>query len=418
MMPETVDIAVVGAGAAGCFCAIEAARRLPFCRVVVFEAGRKPLAKLALTGGGRCNLTNTFDGIDNLKEAYPRGDKLMRRALSTFSNEDCCAWFEREGVRLVAQKDCRVFPRSQDAMQVVHCLESAMREAGVVLRTGARLLTLRPADTCAGENGDGATLSGSFVMNFANGSSVEARKVVFAPGGCSAAALRQTLPDVVKVVDTVPSLYTFRLEEESLKSLSGVSVKDAVLSLAGTPFKSRGDLLLTDWGLSGPAVLKLSSYAARFLAENEYRANLLVNWLEANDVQALEGLSAIARESGAKMVCNARPDAIPDRLWHLLLSRSGIREEARWSELKGKSLTRLAARLTADEYCICGRAKFKDEFVTCGGVALSAIDMNTLESKSCPGLFFAGEVLDVDAVTGGFNLQAAWSTAVCAARAL
>lgn len=418
MMPDAVDIAVIGAGAAGCFCATEAARRLPSCRVAVFEAGRKPLAKLALTGGGRCNLTNTFDGIANLREVYPRGDKLMRRALSAFSNNDCCAWFEREGVRLVAQKDCRVFPRSRDAMQVVHCLEDSMREAGVVLRTGKRLLSLRPADACAGESAEAGTSAGGFVLDFADGSSVAARKVVFAPGGCSAAALRQMLPGVVEIVDTVPSLYTFRLDDDALKALSGVSVKDAALSLAGTPFKSRGDLLLTDWGVSGPAVLRLSSYAARFLAENEYRASLLVNWLGANEVQAAELLAGLARDSGTRMACNVRPDSVPDRLWRLILTRSGIREDARWSELKGKSLARLVSRLTADEYRICGRAKFKDEFVTCGGVALSGVNLNTLESKSCPGLFFAGEVLDVDAVTGGFNLQAAWSTAACAARAL
>lgn len=413
-MPDAVDIAVIGAGAAGCFCATEAARRLPSCSVAVFEAGRKPLAKLALTGGGRCNLTNTFDGVANLKEVYPRGDKLMRRALSAFSNKDCCAWFEREGVRLVAQKDCRVFPRSQDAMQVVHCLEDSMREAGVALRTGKRLLSLRPADAGA----EAGTSAGGFVLDFADGSSVVARNVVFAPGGCSAAALRQMLPGVVEIVDTVPSLYTFRLDDDALKALSGVSVKDAALSLAGTPFKSRGDLLLTDWGVSGPAVLKLSSYAARFLAENEYRANLLVNWLGVNEVQAAELLAGLARESGTRMACNVRPYSVPDRLWRLILTRSGIREDARWSELKGKSLARLVSRLTADEYRICGRAKFKDEFVTCGGVALSGVNLNTLESKSCPGLFFAGEVLDVDAVTGGFNLQAAWSTAACVARAL
>ena len=397
----SVDVAIIGAGAAGCFCAIELRRRHPELEVHVYEAGNRPLAKVALTGGGRCNLTNSFRDVRRLSEVYPRGERLMKRALSEFSQEDTVKWFENEGVRLVVQDDQCVFPASQDAMQIVRTLERAMRGEGVTLECNKKVSAIRPA-------GSGA--EGGFKISFADGSEVLAGKVVFTIGGCSDAALARILPEGIELVKTVPSLFTLKIEDPGLRSLMGTVVQSAALSLAGTGFRSEGTLLITDWGVSGPATLRLSSYAARYLAENEYRASLLINWLGSSESEIRSRLEEMSAASQRKQLSSTHPAELPDRLWKFILGRCGFREDLRWVELGSKGLNRLVGRLLADEYEVAGRAKFKEEFVTCGGVALGGIDLATQQSRLYPGLYFAGEVLDVDAVTGGFNLQAAWST--------
>ncbi len=399
----TVDIAIIGAGAAGCFCAIELRRRHPELELRVLEAGSRPLAKLARTGGGRCNLTNSFGSVGRLSEVYPRGERLMKRALKEFSQEDTVKWFEREGVRLVVQDDGRVFPASQDAMQIVRTLERAMREEGVILECNKRVSAIRPASLEAGpERG--------FRLSFADGGEMLANKVVLTVGGCSEAVLGQMLPEGTELTKTVPSLFTFKIEDPELRSLMGTAVPCAALSLAGTALRSDGPLLITDWGISGPATLRLSSYAARYLADSGYRASLLVNWLGESETQIRTRLERTAADSPRKQLASTRPDELPERLWRFILGRCGLREDLRWAELGSRGLNRLVGRLLADEYAIAGRAKFKEEFVTCGGVALAGIDLATQQSRFYPGLYFAGEALDVDAVTGGFNLQAAWST--------
>lgn len=400
------DVAIVGAGAAGCFCAIELKRRRPELEVSVFEAGSRPLAKLALTGGGRCNLTNSFAGVRSLSEVYPRGEQLMKRALREFGPEDTMRWFEREGVRLVVQDDGCVFPASQDAMQIVHTLERAMRSEGVYLRCNRKVSSILPLSCGTPDSGSG----GGFRLSFADGGETEAGKVVFTIGGCSEAALRKLLPEGTELIGTVPSLFTLKVEDPLLRSLTGITVSDVGLSLAGTSFRSEGTLLLTDWGVSGPATLRLSSYAARYLAQQGYRARLLVNWLRASEAQLRRTLEDISAAEQRKQICNTRPDGIPDRLWRFILARCGFREDLRWAELGSRGFNRLVGRLLSDEYEIAGRAKFKEEFVTCGGVALGGIDLGSQQSRLYPGLYFAGEVLDIDALTGGFNLQAAWST--------
>jgi predicted Rossmann fold flavoprotein len=397
----TADVAIIGAGAAGCFCAIELRRRHPELEVRVYEAGNRPLAKVALTGGGRCNLTNSFRDVRRLSEVYPRGERLMKRALSEFSQKDTVKWFENEGVRLVVQDDQCVFPASQDAIQIVRTLERAMREEGVILECNKRVSTIRP---------EGSGAEGGFRISFADGGEVLAAKVVFTIGGCSDAALGRILPEGIELAKTVPSLFTLKIEDPGLRSLMGTVVQSAALSLAGTGFRSEGTLLITDWGVSGPATLRLSSYAARYLAENEYRASLLINWLGSSESEIRSRLEEISAASLRKQLSTTHPAELPDRLWRFILGRCGFREDLRWAELGSRGLNRLVGRLLADEYEVVGRAKFKEEFVTCGGVALGGIDLPTQQSRLYPGLYFAGEVLDVDAVTGGFNLQAAWST--------
>ena len=393
-------IAIVGGGAAGCFCAISAKRRLPDADVTLFEAGPKLLAKVAVTGGGRCNLTNSFrdvaltgqePGKMRLAEVYPRGEQVMRRALRVLSPADTQRWFEAEGVRLVTQEDQCVVPASQDAMQIVRTLERCLRQEGV--RVCLNTPVARIGDLVAD-------------------------KVVVTVGGSSREKLERLLPEGVAVTDCVPSLFTLKVPEAGLRALMGTVVPRAALALAGTKFRAAGTLLLTDWGVSGPATLRLSSYAARHLAENGYSGTLLINWLDASEADARGWIAACAAENPRKQAAGTPPEGLTARLWRHLLQRAALREDLRWAELGSKGAARLAATLTADAYPVAGRARFKEEFVTCGGVDLSGLSIGTLESKVCPGLFFAGEALDVDAITGGFNLQAAWSTAALVAAAL
>ena len=385
-------VAIIGGGAAGCFCAIELKRRRPEAVVDLFEAGPKPLAKVAITGGGRCNLTNSFEGISSLSEAYPRGDKLLRRVFSVFNHEDTWRWFENEGVRLVLQDDHCVFPASQDAMEIVNLLKSRMRTLGVNVKTHNRIASVRD------------------LMN-------EYDATVVTTGGCPRTEGYSMFEGLdLELVPPVPSLFTFNIPSSPVRELMGTVVENASVSLAGTRFRAAGPLLITHWGMSGPAILKLSSYAARYLAQTSYDATLLVDWTGDKGLEIIQSeLHKTASANPLKQVSNTRPDTIPSRLWTYLVNKSKIREDARWAEIGSKGLNRLVETLSNDSYHIKGQSRFKEEFVTCGGVALSNINNKTLECKKHPGLYFAGEILDVDAITGGFNLQAAWSTGFLAA---
>ncbi len=393
-------VAIIGAGAAGCFCAAWLRSLAPGMSVTLFEAGPRPMAKLAITGGGRCNLTNSFEGIRSLSEAYPRGERVMKRALKTFSQEDAIRWFTARGVPCMLQEDHCWFPASQDAMDIVRCLLRSMQ--GVDLRLGRRVQSIEMAGQ-AGQDGQTGYL--------VDGASFDAVVVTSggAPGG---------LPFLgsmgLELVPPVPSLFTFTVPDPSLRSLMGLVVQ-ASIGLSGTAFKASGPLLITDWGLSGPAALKLSSYAARHLAASGYQGTLAVNWLDANEGQTRAMLQEMASAHPQKQLTSTPPARLPGRLWEHVLAKAGLRDGIRWAELGSKGLNRLTATLCNDTYPLAGKSRFREEFVTAGGVALSNIDLGTLECKRHPGLYFAGEVLDIDAITGGFNLQAAWSTGyVCA----
>ena len=390
-------IAIIGAGAAGCFCAAELRRRLPDASISVYEAGAKPLAKVAITGGGRCNLTNSFEGIRSLSEVYPRGERLMKRLLHHFSQEDAWRWFESAGVPLVLQDDHCVFPRSQDAMDIVRALLRRMDGVDLRLRTPVRSIL---------PDSEGHLL--------VDGEPYEA--VVVTTGGAPKGLPMLDALDL-EWVPTVPSLFTFTIRDEGLRALMGLVV-DASVSIPGTSFKADGPLLITDWGLSGPAVLRLSSYAARHLSESGYKAPLSVGWLPSSEADTRALLMEIAASNPRKQVTSTPPAGLQSRLWNFLVERAGLRSDLRWAEMGSKGLNRLVSTLTRDTYEIAGKTKFREEFVTCGGVALSNVDPSTLECKKHPGLYFAGEVLDIDAVTGGFNLQAAWTTGFTVARSI
>ncbi len=388
-------IAIIGAGAAGVFAAARLRRTSPDLEIVLLEAGPRPLAKVAVTGGGRCNLSNTFHGLRSLAEAYPRGARWMERAFRRFGPEETRTWFEEAGVRLLVQEDECIFPASQDAMQIVRTL---LREAqGSSWRTGCRVTRLEPVDggwQVEGEHFDA---------------------VLVTTGGLSR-------PDGLlggldlEIVPPVPSLFTFRIDDP-VTAMSGTVVRAGV-ALAGTKFRAEGPLLITDWGMSGPAILKLSSYAARHLAERQYKAELLVRWLPETDEIIRARVREMASVSPQRQVSSTHPKEIPSRLWACLAGRSGIPEGRRWAEVGALGLNRLAATLAADPYPIAGKSRFREEFVTCGGVSLAEIDPATQQARKHPGLFFAGEVLDIDAITGGFNLQAAWTTGWIAAEGI
>ena len=397
-----MNIAIIGAGAAGCFCAAELRKRMPQAQICIFEAQARPMAKLAITGGGRCNITNSFADIRSLSEAYPRGERLVKAAFRNLSPSDTVTWWENAGVELTLQEDQCYFPKSQSALQVVHTLEALIRGCTLLLRT--KVSSIR-------KDGD------RFAIFSANSNVSQVFDVVVLCSGGGAVSMLSTLPQI-EIQSPVPSLFSFRINEPKLCALMGTTLPNAKLKLAGSKYEANGTLLVTDWGLSGPAVLKLSSYAARELAEKGYKARLLVNYLSLGQEELLRGLESHKARFPQKLLLNMPIKGLSSRLWAYLLERAGIRSDMRWAELGSKGAGRLASVISADEYQIEGRCRFKEEFVTAGGVAASQVHRSTLESKSYPGLYFAGEVLDIDAICGGFNLQAAWSTAFSVAKSI
>ena len=397
-------VAIIGAGAAGCFCAAELRLLAPDMAVTVFEAGSKPLAKVAITGGGRCNLTNDFEGIRSLSEAYPRGERVMKRALKAFSEKDTIRWFSERGVPCTLQEDHCWFPRSQDAMDIVRCLLREMKDVEIRLNTPVTTVT-----PCYSERSEESRFFVAIAPQNDKNSFFDF--VVVTTGGMiKGSSLFEGLD--LEIIPPVPSLFTLNIQDKSLTALMGLVV-NAGVSLQGTPYKASGPLLITDWGISGPATLKLSSYAARHLAENQYKGTVAINWLDSPENAVRELLQKSALESPQKQIVNT--PLLQQRLWEHITLKAGLRKDIRWAELGSKGLNRLTAVLTQDTYPVSGKGRFKEEFVTAGGIGLNNIDLSTLESKRHPGLFFAGEILDLDAITGGFNLQAAWSTAyVCA----
>lgn len=393
------SIAIIGGGAAGCFCAIEVKRRLPQSKITIYESQDRLLAKVAITGGGRCNLTNSFQdfrdpagNLERLEYVYPRGHRLMKRLFNIFSPADTARWFEDHGVKLVTQEDGCIFPKSQDAMEIVRTLENLLKQSGVEIKTNHRI-------------DDISSLK-------------EDIKVVTTGGKKSESGYKLLAPLGIEMERPVPSLFTFEIKDSSLNSLSGTVTDNSTLSIPSTRFRSRGILLLTDWGISGPATLKLSSYAARFLSDKNYNAPITINWISKTQEEALIILKETIAENKQKKLSSISIPTITSRLWNHLIARSQIREDIRCGELGSKQLNKLSATLTTDTYQISAKGRFKEEFVTCGGVSLKAIDPNTLQCKKHPGIYFAGEVLDIDAITGGFNLQAAWTTGYSVANSI
>lgn len=403
-------VAIIGGGAAGFFLAIHLKELLPTAHVVIFERAQRVLAKVKVSGGGRCNVTNSFAGVTDLVQVYPRGAKLLKRLFRAFSPADAYAWFEAHGVPLVTQEDECVFPRSQSSDSIILCLTRQAQRLGVEVRTQVPVTELERVDD-------------AWRVHFTERG--EARQEVFnavslTTGGAPHGEGHDNLRALGHEVATpCPSLFTFRLHQPDLTALMGIVVEGAQTAIAGTRFRGEGPLLITHWGLSGPAILKLSSQAARHLFDCNYQAPLLISWSGTTHTEEVAAqLQRLQQTHLQRQLGNVRYADLQARLWHYLLQRAGLSPDRPWGEVGRKGINRLANVLTADSYSIVGRGTYKEEFVTCGGVSLSSVDARTLESKSAEGLFFAGEVLDIDGVTGGFNFTAAWSTAVAAARGI
>lgn len=379
--------AIVGGGAAGFFAAINLKEMCPEMQVTIFEKSKKVLAKVEVSGGGRCNCTNSFEAVTDLQQVYPRGHRLLKRLFKTFDYRDAYEWFEAHGVRLTTQDDNCVFPMSQDSHTIINMFLAEAKRHGIEIRTQCKIESLDELKD----------------YDF---------KVITTGGGTASMA-------GVPTIEAVPSLFTFSIEDEALRALMGTVVEDATASIPCTKFKSCGPLLITHWGMSGPAILKLSSHAARELHEHKYQMPLAVNWTSLKEPEIQQELHEIIIRHPQKQIATIRPLGLPSRLWDYLVAKTlGERAQNRWQNLNQKELNRLTNALCNDQYQIAGRAAFKDEFVTCGGVDLAAVNTNTLESKTLPQLYFAGEVLDVDGVTGGFNFQAAWTTAYVVSMAI
>ena len=385
---------MIGGGAAGFFLAVNLKETMPEVVVTIFERSHRVLSKVAVSGGGRCNCTNTFADVRDLSAVYPRGHRLMKRLFKTFDYRDAYEWFERHGVPLVTQEDQCVFPAAQDSKAIIDCFLSLARRYQIEIRLGEKISSL--ADV-AGYDFIAVTTGGS--------PSGEGLKWLTALGH--------------ELEPPVPSLFSLRVDNPRLCELMGTVVNDVTVHLPGTKFRADGPLLITHWGVSGPAILKLSSYAARHLSEQAYTVPLSVNWLQSDEASVQSALTEMAIRQPQKQLTTFNPFGLSQRLWsHLLSEALGARSQIRWSEMGRKDINRLTNTLVNATYPVVGRAPFKDEFVTCGGVSLRSIDPTTLESRHVPHLYFAGEVLDIDGITGGFNFQAAWTTAYVVVHAI
>ena len=396
-------IAIIGGGAAGFFLAANIRKSNPDTQIIIFEKAAKVLAKVKVSGGGRCNLTNSFVEIKDLMHAYPRGHRLMKKLFKTFNYKDAYKWFEERDVKLTTQEDQCVFPVSQDSESIIMCLKREAQKNGTEIRTRHEVNRIERLE------------DGTFRLSFSSPDipPFRADRVAITSGGASLPkdlVFLQKLPHETET--PVPSLYTFNIKNEAAHQLMGIVVEEATAWIPGTKFRSQGALLFTHWGMSGPAILKLSSYAARWIHENNYRFPLQVCWIEENNTERVaEELKNIQNQHAQKQLASIRPYLLPQRLWNYLIEKAGLTSDKKWGEVGKKGLNRLVTLLTSDTYEVNGKGSFRDEFVTCGGISLNAISHQTLESKHYPGLYFAGEVLDIDAITGGFNLQAAWTTA-------
>ena len=397
-------VAIIGGGAAGFFSAIHVKENFPNAEVSIFEKSRKLLSKVKVSGGGRCNVTNGCLDIKELSEAYPRGKRQLRKAFGTFNTKHTMEWFEERGVPLVIQEDNCVFPVSQDSQSIIDCFLNEARRLGIQIEISKGVLSLE-------SKGEQITLG------FDNGEQVFDKAIVATGGSPKRSGLEWLETLGHNISDPVPSLFTFNMPHESVRDLMGIVVDNPSVSIQGTKLKSDGPLLITHWGMSGPAILKLSAFGARILSDLNYEFKVQVNWVNVRDSESVgQELKKIIAEHPNKQLANFRPYLLPERLWHYLIKRRGLAKSSTWSQLGKKSINQLVEILTNDIYQVKGKTTFKEEFVTCGGVSLDSVDFKTMQSKVCPNLYFTGEVLDIDGITGGYNFQAAWTTAFIAGK--
>ena len=404
MRAEQQKVAIIGGGAAGFFAAISAKSHWPKAEVCILEKSNKLLAKVKISGGGRCNVTHACPDIVELSKAYPRGEKQLRKAFHQFSATDTIHWFESRNVPLKTYPDGCIFPQANDSQVIIDLFLKECRTSGIGILLQQNITKISPHS------------SGVTIIN--NQQQQEYDRVIICTGGSPKISGLTWLSDLgLDIVEPLPSLFTFNMPQNPICELMGIVVSQASAKIEGTKLVGQGPLLITHWGMSGPAILLLSAWGARILAQNNYHFFVLINWLDTCKDEELRALlNSTAAAHAAKKISNWNPTTLSNRLWLHLLERSDIHPDLRWSELGKKALNRLVNTLLNDRYEIKGKTTFKEEFVTAGGVALSEINFQTMQAKKIPNLSFAGELLDIDGITGGYNFQAAWTTGFIAGK--
>lgn len=396
---------VVGGGAAGFFCAVNAARMNPGLKVILIEKTNKLLSKVKVSGGGRCNVTHACFDIVEMSKKYPRGSHFVRKAFHQFFTTDTVNWFEERGVKLKREADGRMFPITDSSLTIINCLLKEINKYGVEIMVDAEVRKVTHEDDY-------------FELQIAGSRLLVADYLCIASGGYPKSSMFEWLRELGHPIEEpVPSLFTFNIPGHPIRELMGVTVENARVKIVGSKLEQEGPLLITHWGLSGPGVLKLSAWGARELAEKNYDFKIMINWLpDYNEQQLALKFQSLRYDSASQKVINRNVFGLPNRLWEFLVDYSGIKEGTRWTDLPVKEVNRLIKNLCSSEFLVKGKTTFKEEFVTAGGIKLNEIDHNTMMSKKIPNLFFAGEILDVDGITGGFNFQHAWTSAFVASK--
>jgi predicted Rossmann fold flavoprotein len=407
---EKKKLLVIGGGAAGFFCAVNAAAQNPGLEVILAEKSGKLLSKVRVSGGGRCNVTHACFHISEMIKKYPRGGQFLKKAFPLFFTTETMAWFEKRDVLLKTEADGRVFPRSNSSEAIIGCLlkEAARYDVHILMNSEI----IRVEKWTDPDHG--------FQVISKDGTTLQADFLCIACGGYHKAGQYHWISSLGhSFEDPVPSLFTFNIPDNPLTALMGISVEQAQVKIAGTKFSATGPVLVTHWGISGPAVLKLSAFAARELSKRNYDFQVLVNWLPGFHEQSLlEKLRILRQELASRKINNKNPFLLPQRLWEYHLQQCGIDPESRWADLPARQQNQLAKQLCNGLFAVKGKTTFKEEFVTAGGVRLGEVDPRRMESRIQPGLYFAGEILDVDGITGGFNFQHAWTSGWIAASAI
>jgi len=402
---KTKKLAIIGGGAAGFFAGVNAARIHSNLDVTIFEKSREVMSKVRISGGGRCNVTHHCFDPEVMAKAYPRGSKELRWAFEQFQAKDTVEWFQNRDIDLKTESDGRMFPISDDSATIINCLKEEARKHNVTVHKRTRVEDIIPTND-------------QYELSIRDKEPQTFDAVVIATGGSNRRSTYEWLEDLGhSIVEPVPSLFTFNFKDKIFEDLSGISVKGCSVAIEGTSYQHTGPILITHWGLSAPAVLKTSAWAARYLYDQEYHFTIRVNWLHPHDEQEVRNsLKQLRQDNARKTVAKQAQFPIPNRLWERFLELLDIAPDTRWAELSNEQIHNLAQQLTNARYEIEGKTTYKEEFVTSGGIPLSEVNMGTMESKKCPNLYFAGEVLNIDGITGGYNFQSAWTTGWLAAQ--
>ncbi len=400
-----MKVAVIGGGAAGFFSALSCKEHHPSAQLTLFEKSDKLLSKVKVSGGGRCNVTHACFEPSKLSKFYPRGEKFLKKAFTQFQPTDTIDWFKQRSVLLKTEADLRMFPETNSSQTIIDCFLKEIQSQGIQIKKGTGIESIE-------------TKNDQFVLSLSSKENLAFDKLIIASGGNQKIQNYEWISKLGHtILPPVPSLFTFNMPTEGIKQLMGVSVPHAKVHVRGTKLASEGPLLITHWGMSGPAILKLSAWGARILNDLNYSFEIQVNWLGSMvETQLRSYLEVNFKEFKKRQISNRNPFQLPNRLWLFLLEKNEIKQETTWEQISKKSLNQLINTLVNDTYQVKGKTTFKEEFVTCGGVSLDEINADTMESKKMPNLYFAGEIMDIDGITGGFNFQAAWTTGYIAGK--